>query len=43
MGSMVYAQHLKARKTLVEVMVSLEMIGCFSKERIQHYPFPGMG
>ena len=43
MGSMVYAKHLKDRKISIEVMVSLEMIGFFSKERIQGYPLPGMG
>jgi Zn-dependent M28 family amino/carboxypeptidase len=43
MGSMVYAKHLKDQRIPVEVMVSLEMIGFFSEERIQAYPFPGMG
>jgi Zn-dependent M28 family amino/carboxypeptidase len=43
MGSMVYAKHLKEKRIPVEVMVSLEMIGFFSKERIQAYPLPGMG
>ncbi len=43
MGSMVYAKHLKEQGTPVEVMVSLEMIGYFSDERIQAYPLPGMG
>jgi Zn-dependent M28 family amino/carboxypeptidase len=43
MGSMVYAKHLKERRIPVEVMVSLEMIGYFSKKRIQAYPLPGMG
>jgi Zn-dependent M28 family amino/carboxypeptidase len=42
MGSMVYAKHLKEQGRLVEVMVSLEMIGFFSPERIQNYPLPGM-
>jgi Zn-dependent M28 family amino/carboxypeptidase len=42
MGSMVYAKHLSEQKVPVEVMVSLEMIGYFSKERIQSYPLPGM-
>jgi len=42
MGSMVYAKHLRDQKTPVEVMISLEMIGYFSKETIQRYPFPGM-
>jgi Zn-dependent M28 family amino/carboxypeptidase len=42
MGSMVYAKHLKDQRIPVEVMVSLEMIGFFSEERIQAYPFPGM-
>jgi Zn-dependent M28 family amino/carboxypeptidase len=43
MGSMVYARHLKEQGIPVEVMVSLEMIGYYSKERIQAYPIPGMG
>jgi Zn-dependent M28 family amino/carboxypeptidase len=43
MGSMAYAKHLKDQKISIEVMVSLEMIGFFSEERIQGYPFPGMG
>ena len=43
MGSMVYAKHLKEQRVPVEVMVSLEMIGYFSEERIQAYPLPGMG
>ena len=43
MGSMVYAKHLKGKRIPVEVMVSLEMIGYFSKERVQAYPLPGMG
>jgi len=42
MGSMVYANHLKEQGISVEVMISLEMIGFFSKERIQNYPLPGM-
>jgi hypothetical protein len=42
MGSMVYAKHLRDQKVPVEVMVSLEMIGYFSEERIQRYPLPGM-
>ncbi|HMK52526.1 MAG TPA: M20/M25/M40 family metallo-hydrolase, partial [Thermodesulfobacteriota bacterium] len=43
MGSMAYAKDLKERGVLVEVMVSLEMIGYFSREPIQTYPLPGMG
>jgi Zn-dependent M28 family amino/carboxypeptidase len=43
MGSMVYAKHLKEQRIPVEMMVSLEMIGYFTKERIQTYPLPGMG
>jgi Zn-dependent M28 family amino/carboxypeptidase len=43
MGSMVYAEYLKEKRVPVEVMVSLEMIGYFSKERVQAYPLPGMG
>ncbi|HUL37405.1 MAG TPA: M20/M25/M40 family metallo-hydrolase [Thermodesulfobacteriota bacterium] len=43
MGSMAYAKDLKERGVSVEVMVSLEMIGYFSREPIQTYPLPGMG
>ncbi len=43
MGSMVYARHLRAQETPVEVMVSLEMIGFFRPEPIQSYPIPAMG
>lgn len=43
MGSSVYAKHLKMQKASVTVMISLEMIGFFSDERIQTYPLPGMG
>ncbi len=43
MGSIVYAKHLEEQRVPVEVMVSLEMIGYFSAERIQTYPLPGMG
>ena len=43
MGSMVYAKHLKEQGTAVEVMVSLEMIGFFSEERIQRYRKTGEG
>ena len=43
MGSMVYAKHLKDSAAPVDVMVSLEMIGVYSKEQIQQYPLPGMG
>ena len=42
MGSMVYAGHLRDQKVSVDVMIALEMIGYFSPEPIQHYPFPGM-
>jgi len=42
MGSMVYAKHLKDRGISLDVMISLEMIGYFSKEPIQTYPIPGM-
>ncbi len=42
MGSMVYARHVKERGMQVMVMVSLEMIGYFSREPIQTYPLPGM-
>ena len=38
MGSRVYAKHLKDRKTPVDVMIALEMIGYFRKEPIQKYP-----
>jgi hypothetical protein len=40
---MAYAKNLKERRVSVEVMVSLEMIGYFSREAIQTYPLPGMG
>jgi Zn-dependent M28 family amino/carboxypeptidase len=43
MRSMVYAKHAREQRTPAEVMVSLEMIGYFSEERIQAYPLPGMG
>jgi hypothetical protein len=39
---MVYAKQLIDRGTPVEVMISLEMIGYFSKEALQTYPLPGM-
>ncbi len=42
MGSMVYARYLREQKIPVEVMISLEMIGFFSQETIQTYPFSGM-
>ncbi len=42
MGSMVYAKYLDEEKIPVELMVSLEMIGYFSQEKIQRYPLPGM-
>lgn len=42
MGSMVYAASLKEKEAPVEFMISLEMIGCFSREKIQRYPLPGM-
>ena len=42
MGSRVYAKHLKDRKTPVDVMIALEMIGYFRKEPIQKYPLPLM-
>lgn len=42
MGSMVYASYLKEQKALVEVMISLEMIGYFRDEPIQRFPLPGM-
>jgi Zn-dependent M28 family amino/carboxypeptidase len=43
MGSRAYAKHLKDREVEVDVMISLEMIGYFRKERIQQYPLPFMG
>ena len=43
MGSMVYAKHLREQGISVDVMISLEMIGYFTKEPIQTYPLPGMG
>jgi len=42
MGSMFYAKKLKDRGIPIEVMISLEMIGYFSKEALQTYPLPGM-
>jgi len=42
MGSMVYAESLRANKVPVDFMISLEMIGCFSRDKIQQYPLPGM-
>ena len=42
MGSMVYASHLKDQKVSVDVMISLEMIGFFCRERIQKYPLACM-
>lgn len=42
MGSMVYAKHLKDQRLLVDVMISLEMIGYFRHEPIQQYPLPCM-
>lgn len=41
MGSFVHAESLLHRNTLVEGMVSIEMIGYFSDEiKSQHYPLP---
>ncbi len=42
MGSMVYAKHLRENNSAVRVMVSLEMIGHFAKDKTQNYPFAGM-
>ena len=42
MGSMVHAEALKEEGRPVEVMISLEIIGYFRPESIQHYPLPGM-
>lgn len=42
MGSMVYAASLEEKKAPVDFMISLEMIGYFSKEKVQRYPLPGM-
>ena len=42
MGSMVYAASLREKKAPVDFMISLEMIGYFSKDRIQRYSIPGM-
>lgn len=42
MGSMVYAASLKEKNIPLDFMISLEMIGCFSREEIQQYPLPGM-
>lgn len=42
MGSMVYADSLRKKNAVVDFMISLEMIGYFSREKIQRYPLPGM-
>ncbi len=42
MGSMVYAKELADRRTPVEIMISLEMIGYFREDALQDYPLPGM-
>jgi Zn-dependent M28 family amino/carboxypeptidase len=42
MGSMVYAASLEEKKAPVDFMISLEMIGYFSKKKVQRYPLPGM-
>jgi hypothetical protein len=41
-GSMVYAASLKEKNQALDFMISLEMIGCFTREEIQQYPLPGM-
>ncbi|MEW6665946.1 MAG: M20/M25/M40 family metallo-hydrolase [Thermodesulfobacteriota bacterium] len=43
MGSMVYAASLKEKNLAVDFMISLEMIGFFTREEIQQYPLPVMG
>lgn len=42
MGSMVYARTLREQGVFLEVMISLEMIGFYSNDRIQRFPLPGM-
>jgi Zn-dependent M28 family amino/carboxypeptidase len=42
MGSMVYAESLKASGVRVEIMIALEAIGYFAKNEVQQYPLPGM-
>jgi hypothetical protein len=42
MGSRIYAASLREKDAPVDFMISLEMIGYFSKEKIQRYPLPGM-
>lgn len=42
MGSMVYAASLQEKNLPVDFMIALEMIGYFSREKIQQYPLPGM-
>jgi hypothetical protein len=42
MGSMVYAASLKEKNIAVDFMISLEMIGYFTREEIQQYPLPLM-
>ena len=42
MGSMRYAKHLRQNNAAIECMISLEMIGHYSKDEAQHYPFPAM-
>jgi len=43
MGSARFAQDLVARGEPIELMVAIEMVGCFRDERgSQPYPFPGM-
>jgi len=44
MGSAVHARKLKAQKTEVALMLSLEMLGYFRDERgSQSYPLPLLG
>jgi Zn-dependent M28 family amino/carboxypeptidase len=42
MGSMVYANSLRQRGLILDVMICLEMIGYFREDERQQYPFPGM-
>lgn len=42
MGSMVYARALREEGACLDVMISLEMIGFYSNDPIQRFPFPGM-
>jgi Zn-dependent M28 family amino/carboxypeptidase len=43
MGSMVCTKDLRDQNAPVELMISLEMVGYYSRKPIQGYPLPGMG